>query len=107
MTSNPLIEGFRIGLLLPTSEELELHDLHDLTRALRDSLCIMPPPSPTHTIEQLAERWKCSTRTIRRMQAAGVDVEDALAVARHLAALRSPSSDMIDRAIAALDELAD
>jgi hypothetical protein len=67
----------------------------------------MSPSSPHFTIEQLAERWRCSTRTIRRMQAAGVDVEDALAVARHLVALKAPSSNMIDRAIAALDELSE
>jgi hypothetical protein len=67
----------------------------------------MSHSSQANTIEQLAERWRCSTRTVRRMMDAGIDVEDAVAVAQRLAALRSPSTDMVEAALEALSDITD
>lgn len=98
MTLRPLLEGFRLGLLTPLPEELEGHDLTQVTKCH-----VNAKPS----ISDLATRWCCSERTIYRMRSAGVDVEDAGAVALRLAALRSPSTAMVEAALEALSDIAD
>jgi hypothetical protein len=57
---------------------------------------------PTPDFEQLAIRWRCSSRTVRRMHAAGVDTQDPVDVGAYLAGIRAPSEDMV---AAVLDEL--
>jgi hypothetical protein len=62
----------------------------------------MQSASPSPDFEQLAKRWRCSSRTVRRMHDLGIDVLDPVAVGVHLAQLRAPSEPMLD---AVLDEL--
>jgi hypothetical protein len=58
---------------------------------------------PTPDFEQLAKRWRCSSRTVRRMHHdLGIDVLDPVAVGIHLSQIRSPAEPMLD---AVLDEL--
>jgi len=67
---SPLIEGFKIGLLG-----------QNFDTATRESM------SPTHRrkISELADRFKVSERTIFRWKRAGVNIEDDLDVASHIA----------------------
>jgi hypothetical protein len=58
--------------------------------------------APSLDFKQLAKRWRCSSRTVRRMHDLGIDVLDPVAVGVHLAQLRAPSEPMLD---AVLDEL--
>jgi hypothetical protein len=103
------IESFKRGLLdarpdetldqarerfVRESEELEFDTSHEVS--VNDS-------APSPDFEALAARWRCSSRTVRRMYAeAGVDVEDPVAVGIYLASVRAPSEPMLD---AVLDEL--
>jgi hypothetical protein len=62
----------------------------------------MSAEPPSLDFKQLAKRWRCSSRTVRRMHAAGVDTQDPVAVGIHLSQIRSPAEPMLD---AVLDEL--
>jgi hypothetical protein len=62
----------------------------------------MQSETPSPDFEALAKRWRCSSRTVRRMHDLGIDVLDPVAVGVHLAQLRAPSEPMLD---AVLDEL--
>ena len=54
--------------------------------------------------EALAAVYQTSPRTVRRWAAAGVDVDDALAVAIHLAAIQHPALAAIEAAEKILTE---
>ncbi|MCF7734654.1 MAG: hypothetical protein K9N23_23425 [Akkermansiaceae bacterium] len=73
MTEHPLIAGFRAGVAG-----------FDLTQP--EGCQPAPPMTATEPInfEERAERFRVTSRTIRRWVAAGIDVFDDLAVARHL-----------------------
>jgi hypothetical protein len=96
-TANPLIQGFKLGLLLPTADELEGHNLTPRTK------CRAMHAKPS--IPDLAARWRCNPRTVYRMIAAGVDATDPIAVAQYLAELRAPKADMIEAVLQALETL--
>jgi hypothetical protein len=51
---------------------------------------------------QLAERWKCSIRTIQRARLLGVNTHSPLAMARHIVSLQNPSHPMLALAQAEL-----
>jgi hypothetical protein len=93
MRPTPFLDGFRAGVK-PPPEALEFDTSHEVS--VNDS-------APSPDFEQLAIRWRCSSRTVRRMYAeAGVDVLDPVAVGTYLASVRAPSEPMLD---AVLDEL--
>jgi len=92
MRPTPFLDGFRAGVK-PPPEDMEFDTSHEVS--VNDSA---PPPD----FEQLAIRWRCSSKTVRRMHAAGVDAQDPVAVGTYLASVRAPSEPMLD---AVLDEL--
>jgi hypothetical protein len=92
MRPTPYLDGFRAGVK-PPPEELEFDTSHEVS--MSDSA---PPPD----YEQLAKRWRCSSKTVRRMHDLGIDVLDPVEVGIHLSQIRSPAEPMID---AVLDEL--
>ena len=51
----------------------------------------------------IAEKYNVHTRTVRRWHAAGVDVQDFRAVARHLAEQRRPSIHAIRASLSLLN----
>lgn len=57
------------------------------------------------TIAQYAEHYRASIRTIERMKAAGVALDDPAAVAAHLVTVQSPSLPMLERVGELLDEI--
>lgn len=108
-TAHPFIEGFQRGLLDARPDETldqarerfqrETDAMNfDTTNEVSDMQSETPPPD----FEALAIRWRCSSRTVRRMHDLGIDVFDPVAVGLHLAQLRAPSEPMLD---AVLDEL--
>jgi hypothetical protein len=96
MNTSPFIQGFR-QTVCPTEEEFRAAGFD-----AADSLTEVPAELPSPDFEQLAKRWRCSSRTVRRMHDLGIDVLDPVAVGIHLAQLRAPAEPMIE---AVLDEL--
>jgi hypothetical protein len=92
----PFIEGFR-QTVCPTEEEFRAAGFDAV-----DSLTEVSAELPSPDFEQLAIRWRCSSRTVRRMFAANVDIKDAVSVGNYLTSVRAPSEPMLD---AVLDEL--
>lgn len=90
MRPTPFLDGFRAGVKPPPE--------FDTPPEVSD----MQSDSPSPDFEALAKRWRCSSRTVRRMHDLGIDVLDPVAVGVHLAQLRAPSEPMLD---AVLDEL--
>jgi hypothetical protein len=96
MNTSPFIEGFRIGIRV-TEEEFRAAGFDAV-----DSSTEVSAELPSPDLEALAARWRCSSKTVRRMHAAGVDTQDPVDVGAYLAAVRAPADDMIS---AVLDEL--
>ncbi len=96
-----LIEGFRRGVS-PTDAELATMEAASFDTT--NEVSGMTTEAPTPDFEQLAARWRCSSRTVRRMHAAGVDVLDPVAVGAHLASLRAPSDGMLAAVLAELSD---
>ena len=90
MRPTPYLDGFRAGVKPPPE--------FDTPPEVSD----MQSASPSPDFEQLAKRWRCSSRTVRRMFAANVDIKDAVSVGNYLTSVRAPSEPMLD---AVLDEL--
>jgi hypothetical protein len=59
----------------------------------------------SRSIDQWAEHYRCSPRTIDRLRAASVDLEDPAAVALHLASLVRPAVPMLERVHTILEDL--
>ena len=96
MNTSPFIQGFR-QTVCPTEEEFRAAGFDTIESSTEVSAEL---PSPD--LEALAARWRCSSKTVRRMHAAGVDTQDPVDVGAYLAAVRAPSEEMIS---AVLDEL--
>jgi hypothetical protein len=57
------------------------------------------------TIAEYATHYRSSIRTIERLKAAGVDLDNPAQVATHLVNLQSPSVTMLERVGQLLDEI--
>lgn len=57
------------------------------------------------TISEYANHYRASIRTIERLKAAGVNLNEPAAVAAHLVSVQSPSLPMLERVGQLLDEL--
>ena len=88
--TTPYLDGFRAGVKPPPEFDTP------------NEVSPMATELPSPDFEALAIRWRCSSRTVRRMHDLGIDVLDPVAVGVHLAQLRAPSEPMLD---AVLDEL--
>ena len=103
------LEGFRQGLLdarpdetLDQARERFQRETEAMNFDTPNEVSPMATELPSPDFEALAIRWRCSSRTVRRMHDLGIDVLDPVAVGVHLAQLRAPSEPMLD---AVLDEL--
>lgn len=54
-----------------------------------------PPFAPAQTIDEIARRWNCTTRTIWKLKSLGVDPTDPVAVRNYLLSVRHPSVSML------------
>lgn len=62
-------------------------------------------PAPSETVipaRAYAERYGTSLRTVARWRRAGLDLDDPRAVARHIAATRSPAAGAVEKALSSL-----
>jgi hypothetical protein len=100
------IESFKRGLLGARPDET-LDQARE--RFIRESEDMELPPTLTPpafqscqmTIAEYATHYRSSIRTIERLKAAGVDLDNPAQVAAHLVNLQSPSIPMLER----IDEL--
>jgi hypothetical protein len=107
--STIFIDAFKRGLLdahpdetLDEARERFIRESEALDFDTPNEVSPMATELPSPDLDALAIRWRCSSRTVRRMHAAGVDTEDPVDVGAYLAAVRAPSEEMIT---AVLDEL--
>jgi uncharacterized protein YjiS (DUF1127 family) len=54
-----------------------------------------PPFAPAQTVDEIARRWNCTTRTIFNLKRLGVDPTDPVAVRNYLLSVRHPSVPML------------
>ena len=108
-SQSPFIESFKRGILdahpdetLDEARERFIRESEALDFDTPNEVSPMATELPSPDFEALAIRWRCSSRTVRRMHDLGIDVLDPVAVGVHLAQLRAPSEPMLD---AVLDEL--
>jgi hypothetical protein len=100
------IESFKRGLLGARPDET-IDQARE--RFIRESEDMELPPTLTPpafqscqmTIAEYATHYRSSIRTIERLKAAGVDLDNPAQVAAHLVNLQSPSIPMLER----IDEL--
>jgi hypothetical protein len=103
------IESFKRGLLgarpdetLDQARERFVRESEAASFDTIESSTEVSAELPSPDLEALAARWRCSSKTVRRMHDLGVDVLDPVAVGIYLASVRSPAEPMLD---AVLDEL--
>ena len=82
---NPLAEGFIQGIQFDAKDKVE------------PCPAMSQSPNSQPDFESIAKFYKTCSKTIRRWNAAGVDLESPMAVARHVLDQSNPSPDVLDR----------